>query len=173
MPELDLPPHTPNSSTVLGSGQQRPPASCPPAQQLPVKSTTCKCQVTLASQDLERRSTNPTNPTNLKIAFGPDAMAILIEHKPQTSQQSVAAEGIVTCPLPLQSPQASSLPLQHAPELSSVALTPVQQVPASLTRPATDQARTSTPPLWACTVHPSSTCANFLCHPWLYPWNAA
>ena len=40
MPELDLPPHTPNSSTVLGSGQHRPPASCPPAQQAPVKSTT-------------------------------------------------------------------------------------------------------------------------------------
>ncbi len=40
MPELDFPPQTPNSSTVLGGGQQSPPASCPPGQQLPVKSMT-------------------------------------------------------------------------------------------------------------------------------------
>ncbi len=83
MPELDFPPHTPNSSTVLGSGQQSPPASCPPGQQLPVKS--------------------------------------------------------VTWPVPLQAPHASSWPLQHAPELSSAALAPVQHVPASLTTPASHQ----------------------------------
>ena len=80
MPELDVPPHTPNSSTVLGSGQQSPPASCPAGQQLPVKS--------------------------------------------------------VTWLVPLQAPHASSWPLQHVPELSSVALAPVQQVPSSLTTPA-------------------------------------
>ena len=80
MPELDVPPHTPNSSTVLGSGQHSPPASCPAGQQLPVKS--------------------------------------------------------VTWPVPLQAPHASSWPLQHAPELHSVALPPAQHDPSSLTTPA-------------------------------------
>ena len=32
MPELDFPPQTPNSSTTLGNGQQRPPASCRKAE---------------------------------------------------------------------------------------------------------------------------------------------
>ena len=42
----------------------------------------------------------------------------------------------VVCPLPLQTPHASTAPLQHAPDLSSVALLPTQHSPCSLTTAA-------------------------------------
>jgi len=38
-PELENPPHTPNWSTMRGGGQQMPPASSSPAQQVPFRST--------------------------------------------------------------------------------------------------------------------------------------
>ena len=55
----------------------------------------------------------------------------------------------VDCPLPLQTPHASTAPLQHAPDLSSMALVPVQHSPCSLTTPAPRMSPEYVDTVWA------------------------